>query len=303
MFSIGLPAYKSKFLKQAIDSILNQSYKDFELIIVNDASPENVKDIVNSFNDNRIKYYENEFNYGKISVVKSWNKCLEYATGEYFIIFSDDDICDKQYLEEMRKLTLKYPETNLFHCRLATIDESNKILNVASICPEYERDFDFIWHRFKGIRLQAAPDFVIKTSELRKIGGFIDLPLAWGSDDLTWFKLAINKGVGYTYKVLVFWRQSEINISRIGCVDKRIEAIKEYDTWVNENIIKNKNFSENLFYKILVKDYKVWIDNMKKGLMYFAKIDFNNLLAIIKNYKYLNFSIIDLIKIIKSKIR
>ena len=59
-YSFILPAYKASFFREAIDSILAQSYTDFELIIVNDASPEDLTSIVNGYSDNRIQYYIND---------------------------------------------------------------------------------------------------------------------------------------------------------------------------------------------------------------------------------------------------
>ena len=64
-FSITIPAYKRTYLQECIDSILGQTYTDFELIIVNDASPEDLDSIVNSFSDSRIRYYKNEKNCDK----------------------------------------------------------------------------------------------------------------------------------------------------------------------------------------------------------------------------------------------
>ena len=61
-YSFVLPAYKATFLREAIDSILAQSYPDFELIIVNDKSPEDLTSIVNSYHDVRIQYYVNAQN-------------------------------------------------------------------------------------------------------------------------------------------------------------------------------------------------------------------------------------------------
>ena len=54
-YSFVLPAYKAKYFREAIDSILNQTYADFELVIVNDASPEDLDSIVNSYDDKRIR--------------------------------------------------------------------------------------------------------------------------------------------------------------------------------------------------------------------------------------------------------
>ena len=68
-YSFVLPAYKAKYLKEAIDSILGQTYTDFELIIVNDASPEDVDSIVAAYDDKRMQYYKNEKNLTYLHIV------------------------------------------------------------------------------------------------------------------------------------------------------------------------------------------------------------------------------------------
>ena len=82
-FSVMVPAYKAQFLAECIDSILAQSYKNFELIIVNDASPQDLDSIVSKYDNPRIRYYKNEVGFGAEHVVGNWNKCLEYAIGDY----------------------------------------------------------------------------------------------------------------------------------------------------------------------------------------------------------------------------
>ena len=73
-FSVTIPAFKTKFLEKAIQSVLNQTYNDFELIIVDDCSPEDIKSVVDKFKDNRIRYYRNEKNSGVLS--EGWLKNL-----------------------------------------------------------------------------------------------------------------------------------------------------------------------------------------------------------------------------------
>lgn len=75
-FSILLPAYKKKYLYECIESCLAQTYSDFEIIIVDDASPEDLKAVVGQFSDIRIRYYRNEKNCGALHVVDNWNICL-----------------------------------------------------------------------------------------------------------------------------------------------------------------------------------------------------------------------------------
>ncbi len=301
MISVAIPAFKAKFLREAIKSILDQTYSNYELIIVNDASQDNIREIVESFNDSRIRYYENEVNLGKESVVKNWNKCLEYAKGEYFILFSDDDICDKHYLEKMYNLINKYPNINLAHCRLATIDENDNLLNVANSCPEYEEGIEFIWHRMKGVRLQAAPDFMVKTSALKAIGGFIDLALAWGSDDLTWFQLSLEYGVAYTNEVLVYWRLSKINISKVGAIKERLDAIIKYDEYCKKKIFTAPHFITHPYKSLIQIDYTRWIYNLRYQLISYAQTKDSLIFIIIRNYKKLDLKVRDLLMIIIKK--
>lgn len=75
-FSFLLPAYKVSFLEQSINSILNQKFKDFEIIISDDCSPNNIKEIVNNFHDSRITYQRNDKNIGAENMVNHWNLLL-----------------------------------------------------------------------------------------------------------------------------------------------------------------------------------------------------------------------------------
>ena len=82
LFTVTIPAYKRKFFKEAIVSILEQTYPNWELVIVDDASPEDLNSVVREFDDSRIKYYRNDKNIGAENVVENWNKCLNYAKGD-----------------------------------------------------------------------------------------------------------------------------------------------------------------------------------------------------------------------------
>ena len=144
MFSVLIPAFKEKYLRKAIDSVIRQTYTDIEIIIVNDKSPENIAGIVRSYTDPRIRYYENEVNLGSKNVVHSWNKCLEYATRDFCILFSDDDILEPDFLQEIQRLILRYPDCDLFSCRTAVIDHSDNVIRYSASAPEFETLHDFM---------------------------------------------------------------------------------------------------------------------------------------------------------------
>ena len=96
--SFILPAYKSQFLREAIASILAQTYRDFELIVVDDCSPQGLKSIVDEFNDPRLTYNRNETNIGGKDLVAAWNKALSYAYVQVaYTILASRDTEDREY--------------------------------------------------------------------------------------------------------------------------------------------------------------------------------------------------------------
>ena len=88
--SVVMPAYNAeKYIGEAIESILNQTFKDFEFIIINDGSVDHTKEIIREYNDPRIVLLENDKNRG---IVLSLNKGLDAATGKYIARMDADDI-------------------------------------------------------------------------------------------------------------------------------------------------------------------------------------------------------------------
>jgi glycosyltransferase involved in cell wall biosynthesis len=95
--SVCIPVYNgAEFINAAIDSVLNQSFKDFEVVVVDNKSTDNTLDLVKKYTDARIKIFQNESNIG---MIPNWNKALEYATGEYIKILPADDLLYVDCLE------------------------------------------------------------------------------------------------------------------------------------------------------------------------------------------------------------
>lgn len=110
--SIIVPIYNSeKYISKCIDSILNQEYKDFELLLINDGSTDNTSNIINSYEDERIKIYNQE-NKGTGS---ARNLGLKYATGKYIVFIDSDDSITNDYLKIMLEL-LEKNEADIVSC-------------------------------------------------------------------------------------------------------------------------------------------------------------------------------------------
>ncbi len=206
-FTIGLPITKTKYLKESLESIDAQSFKDYEVIIRNNAkTPEvkaEIKEICKDWiNRSNVTYQES---IEQLNMPANFNKIVEEAKGDFFTILSDDDVIDKDFLYEINALTFKYPDTKVFHCRVKLIDAKSNFLGITEICPEWEKQEDFVFQRIREKRDFFLSDFIANTEALKKIGGFSEKTSGWGLDEITWSSLAYN-GVGYSNKLLLNYR-------------------------------------------------------------------------------------------------
>lgn len=126
--SIGLPVYNGEnYLGAAVDSILAQTYSDFELIISDNASTDQTEAICRAYaaKDPRVKYYRNEVNIGG---GRNFNRVFELATAELFRWHAHDDVLAPEYLEKCMAAIQSDPEILLVHSKTARIEEEGEVV-------------------------------------------------------------------------------------------------------------------------------------------------------------------------------
>ena len=235
LVSVAIPAYKSTFIRQAIESVINQTYYNLEIIIVNDKSPEDISGIVSTFYDSRINYYENQVNIGGNDPVANWNKCLSYAHGEFFALLCDDDLYEPTFVETMLHLAEKYPKCNVFRSKVKSIDGKGHVKEFYPSCPEWETAIDYLID-LEGIkRFQTISEFMYRRNAIVKLGGYYPLPKAWGADRASVVRFGLNGGIATSSQKLVAFRTSGLNISaqKNEGVREKIHALNLYTDWAN----------------------------------------------------------------------
>lgn len=126
LISVLIPSYNAeKTISYTIESVLNQSYKNFELIIVDDKSTDNTINLILKYNDPRIKLFINEKNLGFHG---NWNKVLSKASGKYIKILPDDDLLEPSALEMQFDVLEKFPNVVLVASKRYIINENNKVI-------------------------------------------------------------------------------------------------------------------------------------------------------------------------------
>ena len=255
-FSFILPAFKGKYLRESIGSILAQDYTDFELIVVDDCSPDSIREIVDSYDDKRVSFYRNEQNIGGKDLVAQWNHCLEYAKGDYVILATDDDLYEPNFLSTFVPLIEKYPDVNLFRARILQVDSQNEIKYIDSCYKEYLSPVEFRYHLMHGMK-GGIPQYIFKRSALVEKGGFVNFPKAWASDDATALMMS-DKGVVTSQEHLVRFRWSDINISgdrKYGL--EKFKARLQFSRWLQQQRVETNDMADywQRFYKQHVADY------------------------------------------------
>lgn len=127
--SVIVPNFNhAPFLRQRIDSILNQSFQDMEVIVIDDCSSDDSREIIESYRNHpkvsQVVY--NEQNSG--SAFRQWDKGMALATGEWIWIAESDDWADARFLERMMEAVVQNPSSGLAYCRSYRIDELGKLL-------------------------------------------------------------------------------------------------------------------------------------------------------------------------------
>ena len=124
--SIAIPLYNCEsHIHKTIDSVLAQTFEDFELAVLDDQSSDRSADIVKSFSDPRIRYELNQTNLGFFG---NWNRCLEVMTGTYCKLLPHDDTLEPTCLEKQTKVLDEHPNVSLVHNARKIIDPSGNIL-------------------------------------------------------------------------------------------------------------------------------------------------------------------------------
>lgn len=127
--SVCIPTYNyGRYLSDVVESVLSQTYTDFELVIVDNSSDDDTKSIVSTFltRDKRVKYVCNQTNIG---MVGNWNKCLELAKGEYIKLLCADDTLEPNCLEKQVGILEQYPAAVLTSCSRLLTDESLNVID------------------------------------------------------------------------------------------------------------------------------------------------------------------------------
>lgn len=209
--SVCIPTFnRAGMLREAIASVLGQTWQDFELIICDNASEDETEAVVKSFADKRIAYHPVAQNIGQRA---NWNRCLSLASGRYTALFFDDDMMMADNLAEKVAVLEKHPEVGLVHSKYHIVDRDGAMLEAnTNKATAGHRESDTQESGRGVLATLLKHNFIHESTVIfrrdcyQQLGGFTDrLTLAF--DWEYWLRIASSYDVAFIAKPLVKWRK------------------------------------------------------------------------------------------------
>ena len=271
--AIVIPAYKDTFFAQTLESIANQTNKDFTLYVGDDASPYNISEIVDKYKDRiDIVYKRFEENAGGKDLVAQWNRCVELTQGEEWIwLFSDDDMMHSQCVESFYKEVEHAPLYDLYRFDVDIIDKESGVIGSCVAPQDVISSRDLYMLKVKGVMNSFVVEYVFSRKVYGEKDRFQYFDLAWGSDLATWMKFAQRMGVKNIGNGKVLWRSSGENITTRKddvLLERKLVADMNFLKWANSffNFSSIKWYNSSLCAKIINGS------NVNKSLLQLLKI-------------------------------
>lgn len=209
MISVVIPLYnKERSITQTLDSVLAQTYTDFECIIVNDGSTDNSPRVAEKWLSARNEEQDTRFrliNKENGGVSSARNRGIEAARGELVAFLDGDDLWATTFLEELSKLVQDYPKKGLYN--LGCLNITGNVIPPNETVNFYRGEVTQ-WGN-KQVIYSSSSSAAYKET-LLAIGGF-DERLSYGEDKDVWYRLQLHAGAASYLKPLSYYRQDAEN--------------------------------------------------------------------------------------------
>lgn len=228
--SVCTPSYNcGAFVGKTIQSVLNQTYQDFEIIVVDDCSTDNSEEVIKSFKDPRIRFFRNEKNLG---MVPNTNKAVRLARGEFVGILHPDDYYAPKMIETALKAFSENPDVGFTCSSYVVVDEDDKIVTEVKLC-DCNKTFKSK-EEFKKLALRnyAPPSAVLFRRKCYEDVGPFDEEFPYPNDWNMWLRISLKYDSACLSDYLCYYRMHRKSVSTL--------MYNSFETAVQEHFMLKK---------------------------------------------------------------
>lgn len=218
--SVIVPNYNhARFLPQRVESVLNQTLGDIEVVLLDDASTDNSREVLSRYtSDPRVRTIFSEENSG--SVFRQWNRGFRECKGQYVWIAESDDYADAAFLETLAERLDTNPTVGVAYCQSWMVDENGTIVYLMedtkqrkAIDPDHWKS-DFVSNGreecanyfVQGCMINNASSALLRRSVVEQVG-YADESFTLAGDWMFWVKMLMSSDLAFVAKPLNYWRQ------------------------------------------------------------------------------------------------
>lgn len=194
--TIAIPTRnRVSYLHQALDSALSQTYPLLQVIVSDNCSDDGTAEAVSEIRDQRLVFLRQTENLG---MVGNWNACVERATGELFLLLSDDDYLEPQAIEKLVDAlgnSSDREKVGVVCCRAWEVDQNGRKLRIDPAPPAREDAMAFALEYLRGNRKMHLCSTLLRTEDLRQIGAYTQGSVALAIDAIVWSRILLRRGI------------------------------------------------------------------------------------------------------------
>ena len=252
LFSLVIPTYnRVEFLKRALKSALSQTYKNIEIIILDNASNDGTFEYLLSMasQNKNVKIITNSENIG---FARNLQQISSYVNGKYTAVLSDDDYLMAEFVQNGVCSLEKSPDSTLWYCRASYIDKNEKLFFNSRISPSFEQGKRFVKEWLKGKRMPIFVSVIYRVDTLNKIGWFCTEPNVKNAIDMTIILPCAWRGnVIFDKKILCFYTMDTYNLSHTTSVTDWFAMNFALYNCLAHQIVINKRYWTSFFIRFL----------------------------------------------------
>jgi glycosyltransferase involved in cell wall biosynthesis len=242
-FSVVISVFnKENFIYNTIDSVLNQTFSDFELVIVNDGSSDESETIIKSFSDSRIRYFHQE-NQGAGA---TRNHGIQLAKSNLIALLDGDDIWLPNYLESIFNAIKTFPNEHIYATAIAH-KYNKKIVPVTySFLIDGETTLKNYFENSLKHTILSSSSIVFQKSILETTGLF-DMTIKSGQDTDLWIRMGMHFPIVFINKILAHYMYSDTSLSNSTFVLKAKPKFDKYYSEEAKNLDLKRFIDKNRF--------------------------------------------------------
>ena len=248
LVSICIPTYNAeRTVVSTIQSILNQTYQNLEIIIVDNASTDNTLVLLQKFDDTRIQIYKNSKNIG---AEKNWSRCIELAIGEYIAIFHADDLYMPDMVQKQMQAFQDNPSIDAVFTMANHINDRDEVISEHKLPVELKGKEIYYFHEIfisilRNLNFLMCPSAMVRSEIYKELAPFNDEWFGTSADLDMWLKILEKHPIAILDEKLMSYRISNAVIVKIGEVYFKLKRTQ------GSNLYRHLRTEQADFFKVM----------------------------------------------------